>query len=272
MIKRTSTLLNLGIVFLLTFISLHACTFNVANNPDTSPSKSQYILKEVIDGDTIRLEDGRLIRYMGINTPEKGQNFYQEAKDLNLKLLKESNLPLELDIVKKDQYDRSLAYVYVGDSFINLKLIEAGLAFCFSDSSNKNNRAMFRYAQQEAQKMELGMWKKSPHSLSILSVQYDAVGDDESNINGEWVSIKNIGKRSVQLQGFAVQDESHHRFVFPKRVLVPGEEVSLFSGKGTHDAMSLFWGSDKPLWNNQGDTVFLFDDEGRLIDSWFWET
>jgi micrococcal nuclease len=271
--KRISITIGVNLVLLLSLFFFNACTIgNVSTQSSVDTTNSPYMVKEVIDGDTIRLQDGQLIRYIGINTPEKGQAFYQEAKDLNLKLLKEKGMSIDLDIIKKDQYDRSLAYVYVGDTLVNLKLIEEGLAFCFSDSGNKNLRAQFRHTQQEAQELERGIWKKSPHKLSIVKVQYDAPGDDGANVNGEWLSLKNLEKSPIQLQGFFVHDESHQRFVFPKRALAPGEEIILFSGKGTPEANSFFWGSDKPIWNNDGDTVFLFDPEGRIVDSWFWET
>lgn len=271
--KRIRITIGVNLILLLSLLFFNACKIdNVSTQPSLDTTNSHFLVKEVIDGDTIRLQDGRLIRYLGINTPEKGQAYYQEAKDLNLRLIQETGMSIDLDIIKKDQYDRNLAYVYAEDFMVNLKLIEEGLAFCFSDSSNKNKRAQFRHTQQEAQELERGIWKKSPHKLSISKVQYDAPGDDGTNINGEWLRLKNLGSRSIQLQGFFLHDESHQRFVFPKKDLAPGEEISLFSGKGSHEVDSFFWGSDKPIWNNDGDTVFLFDPEGKLVDSWFWET
>jgi micrococcal nuclease len=40
----------------------------------------------VIDGDTIELTNGRRVRYIGINTPERDQPYYNEAKETNQKI------------------------------------------------------------------------------------------------------------------------------------------------------------------------------------------
>ena len=48
------------------------------------PSGSEKVaIKRAVDGDTVELEDGRKVRYLGIDTPEKGENFYDQARDAN---------------------------------------------------------------------------------------------------------------------------------------------------------------------------------------------
>lgn len=39
------------------------------------PSSEGLIVKEVMDGDTMMLLDGEKVRYIGIDTPEKGEPF-----------------------------------------------------------------------------------------------------------------------------------------------------------------------------------------------------
>ena len=68
----------------------------------------------VIDGDTIEIEGGQWVRYLGIDTPEIGQPFYEEARNKNKELVLGKNV--RLDICKsepKDKYGRLLAYVYI---------------------------------------------------------------------------------------------------------------------------------------------------------------
>jgi len=47
--------------------------------------------------------------------------------------------------------------------------------------------------------------------------------------------------------------------------LDPGAHVTLHNGNGTDSATDLYWGSGSPIWNNAGDTVFVYDDEGTLV-------
>src|SRR5574337_1959929 len=53
--------------------------------------------KQVYDGDTILLEDGRTVRYLGINAPEYQEPFYLKAKRLNESLVLEREIRLEFD-------------------------------------------------------------------------------------------------------------------------------------------------------------------------------
>jgi len=51
--------------------------------------------------------------------------------------------------------------------------------------------------------------------------------------------------------------------------------VTLHTGDGTNSATDLYWGSKRPIWNNDGDTASLYDHNGRLVDSlerqgWAW--
>ncbi|MDD4879863.1 MAG: thermonuclease family protein, partial [Candidatus Omnitrophica bacterium] len=78
----------------------------------------------VIDGDTVVLEDGRHVRYIGMDTPERGKPYYGEAKKENERLVKGKTVKLEYDVGKADKYGRTLAYVYVDNIFVNAELVK----------------------------------------------------------------------------------------------------------------------------------------------------
>ena len=105
-------------------------------------------------------------------------------------------------------------------------------------------------------------------SLKIVNINYDAPGDDNKNPNGEWVEIKNTGSTFVNLKGFALEDEAKHKFVFPDFILSSGKTVKVYSGSGTPNSSSLYWGSSSAIWNNDGDTAYLYDNNGKLIDTY----
>lgn len=83
----------------------------------------QFKVEEVIDGDTIRLTNGNIVRYIGIDTPELRKKidgewkyspkpFAEKAKKFNQELVKDRVVKIETDTQKKDDFGRILAYVY----------------------------------------------------------------------------------------------------------------------------------------------------------------
>jgi hypothetical protein len=90
-----------------------------------------FEVKRVVDGDTIVLADGRRVRYLGINTPERGEPFWREARDYNERKVRGKLITLEFGQVKEDTYGRTLAYCSVGGEMVNAQLLKAGLAHLF---------------------------------------------------------------------------------------------------------------------------------------------
>ncbi|MGH7410275.1 MAG: thermonuclease family protein, partial [Candidatus Methylomirabilis sp.] len=63
----------------------------------TSGADLVATVREVIDGDTIVLDDGRKVRYLGINAPEHGQPYAREATNLNRRIVSGLSVRLEFD-------------------------------------------------------------------------------------------------------------------------------------------------------------------------------
>jgi len=80
------------------------------------------VAERVIDGDTIVLESGEIIRYLGIDAPEKNKPFFTQAKEKNEELIGGQEVELELDVQEKDKYGRTLAYIWLEEKMINLEL------------------------------------------------------------------------------------------------------------------------------------------------------
>ncbi|OGK72953.1 hypothetical protein A2459_00335 [Candidatus Roizmanbacteria bacterium RIFOXYC2_FULL_41_10] len=83
----------------------------------------------VIDGDTIELCGGERVRYIGIDTPERDECYFQEAKEANEKLVLNKKVKLTKDVSETDRYGRLLRYVYVGDLMVNRYLVRQGYAY-----------------------------------------------------------------------------------------------------------------------------------------------
>ncbi|USZ68506.1 lamin tail domain-containing protein [Halorussus salilacus] len=102
--------------------------------------------------------------------------------------------------------------------------------------------------------------------LRVAEVHADAAGDDWENLDDEYVVFRNGGDRTLDLSGWTVADEAGHAYAFPEgTALAPGEALTLHTGEGRDGEGRLYWGSDAPVWNNDGDTVFVRTDEGELV-------
>lgn len=122
----------------------------------------------VIDGDTIVLEGGQRVRYIGIDTPEESRPYYLEAKEENKRLVQGKKVRLEYDVEKEDKYGRALAYVYVGEIFVNAELVKNGYAMIYTFPPNVKYAKTFLALQQEARTAKRGLWGLSPDDIVLI--------------------------------------------------------------------------------------------------------
>jgi len=104
----------------------------------------------------------------------------------------------------------------------------------------------------------------------IYHVHYDAEGNDNENLNDEYVVIKNLGDTAVDLTGWTLRDEAGHTFMFPRFTLDAGATVTVHTGSGINTKTHLYWGKSRAVWNNDHDTAYLYDSHGNLIDKKDW--
>jgi len=139
------------------------------------PSKG--VVKKVIDGDTIKIESGESVRYIGIDAPEtpfsrRGtEAFWGEATEANRRFVEGKVVRLEYD--KQVMHDsRLLTYVYVGEIFVNGEMVRKGFALYSPFGPNRSkNTLLFQY-ESEARKNNLGIWAlplKNPAKKYIAS-------------------------------------------------------------------------------------------------------
>jgi len=95
---------------------------------ETDNSRESYGVLCVVDGDTFRLDDGRYVRLIGVNTPEKGDAGYDEGTDTLKFFIEGEQVKLEKDVSETDKYHRLLRYVYADDLFVNEELVKYGVA------------------------------------------------------------------------------------------------------------------------------------------------
>ncbi|MBW2610030.1 MAG: thermonuclease family protein [Deltaproteobacteria bacterium] len=101
-----------------------------------SSAQSRYHpVKYVYDGDTILINGGEKVRYLGIDAPELehsgGDSEFMAltSRDFNHRLVGGKRVRLEFDCEKRDRHGRLLAYVFLeNDEMVNELLIKSGLA------------------------------------------------------------------------------------------------------------------------------------------------
>lgn len=119
-------------------------------------------VRRVVDGDTLKLESGDDVRLLGIDCPEKGEPFHEEASLFLSRLVADGrDVTLEFDAERRDRYGRLLAFVFVeraASESANEALVRAGLAWCYEVAPNRRHRDRLRAAQDEARRERRGVW------------------------------------------------------------------------------------------------------------------
>jgi len=119
--------------------------------------RETIFVERVIDGDTLVDSNGTVYRLLGINTPEKGEEDYQEAKDF-LMLVEDKEVEILRDWDDLGKYKRKLRYIFYQNRFINLEIIEQGLGIAFMTDDLKYEDKIL-IAEKFAQENCFGVWE-----------------------------------------------------------------------------------------------------------------
>jgi endonuclease YncB( thermonuclease family) len=228
-------------------------------------------IREVIDGDTVRLNDGRLVRYVGVNAPEPGQPFAREATMLNRQLVLGRPVRLEFDDVAEDRHGRLLAYVYRNGTMINERLLDEGVAHLFLLPPNVRHATRLLRAQEQAKAARRGMWTATRGPLKITRVEPRGNDAEVGDPLLEFVRIANVAGHTIDVGGYSIADRRGHDYRFPSARLRAGHVLTLVTGPGRDRVdeagpLVLYWNRRRAVWNNRGDTATLKDSTGRVVD------
>lgn len=219
----------------------------------------------VTDGDTIdiRHENGSTdtVRLLGVDTPETGGTNYprefegvpdttageeclatwgDEASTFATNQLEGEQVTLLYDSQadRRGDFGRLLAYIELDDTNFNYQLIQDGYTRVYDSTFSLSDD--FYSSETAAQDSMTGLWGcQDPDSgdgsgeLYVDYVHEDAYGNDNENLNGEYVVFENVGDGSMDLSGYTSAD--------------------------------LHWGTSYAVWGNSGDTVYVYDDSGSFV-------
>lgn len=123
------------------------------------PKKAK--VERIVDGDTVVLNNGSIVRYVGITSPENNEPFEKESTEANRKLVEGKQVNLEYDNYKGDKFGRILAYLITPDGKnVSIELARFGMAQVVIYQHKKPfiYQPQLLKAQSEAKKNNLGIW------------------------------------------------------------------------------------------------------------------
>ena len=123
-----------------------------------SDTLEKALVVSVIDGDTIELQGGRRVRYLGIDTPELGEYYADEATARNIELVEGKIVELQSGKRDEDEYGRLLRYVYVDGVFVNAELVAQGYATAYIFDADEHYSQVLVQLEQYAKLKERGLW------------------------------------------------------------------------------------------------------------------
>ena len=253
---------------------------------------------DIVDGDTVDIEYANgthdTVRLLGVDTPEvhtendpsefdevpdtpagerclrrAGENASAYATD---RLDGESvRLTFDPESERRGYYGRLLAYVYVDNESFNHALLRAGHARVYDTTFTERER--YETAATTARSDRRGLWSCvdggatataagsggiESGTLSVVEINGNAAGNDNENLNDEYVVFRNTGSEPLDISGWTVADEAGHTYTFPDGTVVdPDTEVTLRTGSGTDTASTYYWDETGAVWNNDGDVVIV---------------
>lgn len=154
------------LILMVLFSSIGLILFNSPKikSGDIKTGSAEYLVLRVIDGDTIEVEKIGKVRYIGIDSPETKhpsrnlEPYGKEAFEANRRLVENKRVKLELDVGERDRYGRVLAYVYVGDIFVNAWLVANGYAQVMTVPPNVRYADLFVKLERDARTSAKGLW------------------------------------------------------------------------------------------------------------------
>lgn len=200
----------------------------------TFSTNEEVFVERIIDGDTIESNIGN-VRLLGINTPEKGEFYYAEAKKFLETEIFNKTVVLEFGRDRYDKYDRILAYVFLDNKNINVEIVKNGFANYYFYEGRDIHSDELEDAWKTCMDNNVNLCEKSSDQCSsCLYIDNDF--------------IVNSCEISCDITNWTIKGEGRDKFVFPLKVLKPNEMTEF----------------DIDL-TNSGGSLFLRDDKGKLV-------
>jgi micrococcal nuclease len=157
-------------LFFIFIILLLSPVATICTTDGKKESGHFYTVTKVVDGDTFWVDDGSVkglkIRLIGVDAPEsrntgrKEMAYYGKEASVYLSwLIGGKKVRFEYDVDRFDQYDRTLAYVYLENGiFVNANLVKNGYAMVMTVPPNVKYADTFLKLARKARNRKRGLW------------------------------------------------------------------------------------------------------------------
>ncbi|MDH4655092.1 thermonuclease family protein [Pseudomonas sp. JS3066] len=232
--------------FLILSFSLHAACPVPRNLPT-------YQVRKVVDGDTLRLVDGRSVRLIGLNAPElarKGRSaepYATTARQRLAGLVQASGgrVALRLGRESKDRYGRTLAHLY-DNRGRNLEelLLADGLAFRIAIAPNAALNNCHAAAERSARRAGRGLWRHAPQQTPWqlrrggFALVQGRVARVERNRGGIWLELEGPLVLRVDLKHLRQFDAAALQQLVGRRVEARGWVIDRARNGGVNTKVS----------------------------------
>jgi endonuclease YncB( thermonuclease family) len=205
-------------------------------------------VERVVDGDTVII-NGSSCRLLGINTPERGEKYYSEAKSFTTNLALNKTFKIVYGKDKTDLYGRKLIYLFDGEENLNKRIVEEGFANAYFPSGKEKYYEEFQIAWNKCISENKFLCENSLDKCSNCVVL------NEFNVKSQKVVFENICDFDCDISGWDIKDEGRKHFEFDNLILKSKESVEIT----TKDFNQTY------VWTASGDTLFLRDNLGKLV-------
>jgi hypothetical protein len=236
--KRGTGLLVFLVILLLLVNYSWINSFAVKNVSD----RDVGTVLRVIDGDTI-VVGNESVRLLGINTPEKGEEYYSEAKIFLENIVLNKKIVLEKSKENRDKYGRLLRYVFVGDKNVNLELIEAGFANAYFPSGKDDYSKEFYSAWDKCVTNNINLCEKSTDKCASC---FEVSG---IRTNQQTITLYNKCPFDCNLEKWTIKGEG--RKITQLNGIISGETETRLATEN--------------IWAKVTDTLFLRDGDEKLV-------
>jgi micrococcal nuclease len=180
--------MRISFCWIFLIISLFLNSYFLSTSHAETQEHRLYRVLRVIDGDTIKLDNGENVRLIGIDAPELRDNakLQKDLKERHLtksvelamgrrsyqftkQLIEGKKVHLEFDKKKYDEYHRTLAYVYLPNGiFVNAQILSAGYAYAYIIKPDVRYAQLFRQLYSQAKEDRRGLWQEQKNSKKRL--------------------------------------------------------------------------------------------------------
>lgn len=241
----------------------------------------------VLDGDTLEIDGGgspqKVIRLAGINTNENHETpkcYADEATARLSSLVNGKQVTLRAQRANSYTKDnRAIRHVFVNGTNVSQLMLKEGygMPIIFTENNEYDYAADYVTAFWEANRAGVGIHNPNLCGAGpradfpiTMSTNGDADGAEESNLNGEYVRLRNHGTTPFDLTGWQWKDSALEFYNFPSGTQIsPGGALTIHTGQGTNTATDQYFGKTSSIFSGI-DGAFLLDPQRDMRAFNFW--